>query len=189
MSEVMSDVEISNVKRLPNNELFFSCSFPVMSYRKPGIYRHDSACGELMPKHKNGKMSVYQLRVRAKNAKEIEELIQLIKKGEIQPEPGGSYDDPPKCPSYEEMEAAYEGHKKAIADLEKQRDGHAGRAEALDAYCLSLKKEIDRLTVQRTSEMKVLSIITADLEKRTLPFVSAKETARRINKVIDGTYS
>ena len=189
MSDIMSDVDVSKVENLHNGELGFRCSFPIMGYRKSGIYRHGKAVGELMPKNKDGKMSVYQLRVRASNAKEIEELIKLIKLGKIQPEPGGSYDEPAEGPSYEEMKASYEAHSAAITEVKRQRDELTSRVEALEKYGIALRANNDRMVIQRSTEMKVLGIIEDDLMSRKWPYVSAKETAKRMRKIIDGTYS
>ncbi len=184
-AQIMTVITVSRVGEVKNG-IEYTCSFPRMAFREPGVYIHKDAVGELIPIHKNGKTSVYRVNFHSKNLKDAQELLQEIMKGNIRPEPKNSYARPPNGPSYEEMRTGYDAQLALIRKAEEERDKAIAEISELRKSHDILLGGFNRLSIQRSAEREMFCHIEATLKGKIWPYVSASKVAKSIRFVLYG---
>lgn len=105
------------------DEISYYDWIPRMCPRECGIYKHESAEGELVPDNGGGKEPKYKVFFKAKNMEDIWELVRLIKIGDIRPDQ--SYEKPQDGKSAKEL-------AEEVACLKRENGQLKGRLVDLD---------------------------------------------------------
>jgi len=87
-------------------EITLRSFFPVLAKRETGIYRHKSAEAEVDERSTGKGGSEYTFSARTKNIEDAQELLRLVRTGEIRPTE--SYEGPQDGPSRKDLEAEVE---------------------------------------------------------------------------------
>lgn len=114
------------------DEISYYDWIPRMGPREFGVYKHESAEGELVPDNGGGKEPKYRVSFKAKNMEDIWELVYLIKVGGIRPDQ--SYERPQDGKSAKELAAE-------VARLEREN----GRLEAENSRMKDRLGDLDKL--------------------------------------------
>ncbi len=180
VKEHSTEVNNGNIKQI--------CSFFCKGRRKQAYYVHKTAGGFLKLIRRCEKTSYLQLDIdKAKCMADIKELIQLIVDDKIPPKLDKIGSETQLGLSYEELRKAHDILLLLLKKVEEERDKAIAENKKLDYHNKVIEAGFSELNKKRSDEIKRLDSVVSGLDNKSWPYVSASETAGKINDIIHGS--